>query len=131
MSNKITKVVNLSERDAGVTCRIHTSLINNPYKRNHWVNITNNNCSIFRQVKGLSEKDFNQETIKVDYDSCLELGIKAGSKTNTDLIICVATGYEKLVLANLNHPDYTFRVSFCYALLGGGLGFIGLILGIL
>ncbi|MBL7034860.1 MAG: hypothetical protein ISR93_03885 [SAR324 cluster bacterium] len=68
--------------------------------------------------------------MELDYESLLQLETK-GSTAEGEFIPCnlqieQATFYERNIFANLKHPDYTYKISFKYALLSVGLGILSL-----
>ena len=133
MQQPITQVRNFSKEHDYTTaaCRLHNHLLNSPFRRNHWVCIEKVDSSerIFRQPKGLVAAGFTQESLELDYDSRLELGISGdqqdGGFIACDLTIRQTSWFESWILANWHHPDHTHRVASRYALFGLGLGALG------
>jgi hypothetical protein len=121
----------------GPFCRIHTSLLNSELKRRDWVCIVNNanGQKIFRQARGLSVQGFTKQSIEIDYDSRVDLGIDGDRDDNgfiqCDLSVRRASLIESFFTANWKHPDYTHMVSYRLALIGCFLGILGLVLGML
>lgn len=110
-------------------CRIHTSLIQ-IYGRNNWIKITSKNASIYRRVKGLSMQNFTKDSMELDYDSRLELGI-SGAKKDTGFIDCDVNikkaSLVEVFQANWNYPNYPVKIAFRLGILSVFLAVIGLI----
>jgi hypothetical protein len=123
---------------SGAVCRVHSTVLRHGLKRNAWYCIENNENKkkIFRRFKGINSSGFSKEHIELDYDSRLELMIAEKnwdeSKTiSCDFTVKKTTLLQRLLIANWIHPDYTHKISYRYAVIGCGLGIIGLFLGII
>lgn len=133
---KITKIERLEPDDTELNrgsfdrnphALISTSLINNFVLRHNWLKISNleNGKSIYRYALGYNGEGMSRETIYLDYNARVELGIsrtESKESIQANLKITRPAFFENNFIADFHHANPAIRAAY-------RLGFISIVLG--
>ncbi len=133
---KISQLMLLPKEDSGIhnlLIRVHGCHIKSTFQRRQPVVIVNpeNGAKCIRYVMGGgSLAGLTKTSAALDYDAMDSLGFKMNKVQPCDLIIRKAKPFETYRFFT-RHPDLSVQLSIKLGLLGAGLGFLGLCLGII
>ena len=120
--------------DAFTVVRLFNGHIRSLGGRHAWVKICTDNKRIYRRIRGGANLGLAGDSIELDYDSRLELGIESPRGEDgfhpCSVVISPASFFGK-IMAHWQNPNIEYRVSYRLAILSVVLGFVGLILGVI
>lgn len=130
----VSKIQNFSrDRDYEdfSVARVYTGHLKSLGGRNNWVTIASDSRKIYRMVKGAS---ISADTVELDYDSRLMLGITGNSREDDNYWKCKLTvsraSFIQKMKAHWDHPEISYQVSYRISLIGLVLGVMGFLQGI-
>ena len=102
--------------------------------RNAWVVVSSDNKRLYRRAQGAGgNPGLPKDGIELDYDSRTELGVSGRPDGDgfysCQVTISPATPFESF-LGHWQNPRVEYQFAFRLAVLSVGLGFIGLMLGL-
>ena len=111
------------------------------FVRSSWVKISTEEGSVYRQVRGGSQKGLTTKTIALDYDAHEILGLKKcdrveGCDYNTyspkgGAIVVKAVSGPVVLIALWNHHDYAYRIATRISLVAMAVSLIGLVISVI
>lgn len=110
------------------------------FVRSSWVKISTEEGSVYRQVRGGSQKGLTAKSIALDYDAREILGLKKCNRAEgcdyniyspkRGVIAVKAVTGPIVLIALWNHHDYAYRIATRISLVAMAVSLIGLVISV-